>query len=229
MALAERIAAIQEQIAQACLAAGRTTDSVRLLPMSKTQPIETILAARRSGLQTFGENRPQELAAKAIELADTDIKLCFVGHLQTNKARLVAQYATEFQALDSQRLAIELDRRCHAIGRQLDVLVQVNTSDESQKYGIQPADALGFARGIASCDALRVRGLMTLAINSDQRAVVERCFARLVEVQTQLQDATGSPWDELSMGMSGDFDLAIACGSTCVRIGTAIFGHRRGR
>lgn len=226
MAVADNLAAVRVRIAAACLAAGRDPASVRLLPMSKTHPPEALREARAAGVLRFGENRPQELAAKARALAGTDIELAFAGHLQTNKAKLVVDYAAEFQALDSLRLAADLDRRCQAAGKQLDVLVQVNTSGESQKYGIEPGAALEFAAGLAAFDALRVRGLMTMAINSSDTARVAACFDRLAEVQARLREAAGGGWEELSMGMSGDFELAIARGATCVRIGTAIFGTR---
>lgn len=227
MAIADNLAAVRSRIADACRAVGRDEDAVRLLPMSKTHPVADILDARAAGIVRFGENRPQELSTKAEALADTDVELAFVGHLQTNKAKVVAESAAEFQALDSLRVARELDRRCVALDRSLDVLVQVNTSSEPQKFGIEPAEALSFARELAAFDALRVRGLMTMAINSPDDAVVAACFDRLVGVQRVLRDE-GAPgtWDELSMGMSGDFELAIAHGSTCVRIGTAIFGAR---
>lgn len=226
MAIADNLAAVRSRIAAACLSAGRDPSSVRLLPMSKTHPAEALLEAREAGVRRFGETRPQELAAKARVLAGTGIEWAFAGHLQTNKAKLVAEYAAEFQALDSLRLAAELDRRCHAAGRQLDVLIQVNTSREPQKNGIEPATALGFAAELEAFDALRVRGLMTMAINSADSAEVAACFDRLTEVQARLREKTAGGWEELSMGMSGDFEVAIAHGSTCVRIGTAVFGTR---
>ncbi|MDO4785064.1 MAG: YggS family pyridoxal phosphate-dependent enzyme [Propionibacteriaceae bacterium] len=226
MAIADNLAAVRARIAAACLAAGRDPAGVRLLPMSKTHPPEALLEARAAGVRRFGENRPQELAEKARALAGTDIEWAFAGHLQTNKAKLIATYAAEFQALDSLRLAADLDRRCQEVGRQLDVLVQVNTSGEPQKHGIEPGAALEFAAGLAAFDALRVRGLMTMAINSPDPARVAACFDRLAEVQTRLREASGGGWEELSMGMSGDFELAIARGATCVRVGTAVFGTR---
>jgi hypothetical protein len=151
-----------------------------------------------------------------------------IGHLQSNKARLVAEFASEFQGLDSLPLAAELDRRLQAAGRQLDVLIQVNSSGEDSKFGLPPAEVAAFASDLAPFDALRVRGLMTLALPSPDADQVAACFQRVLAVQRDLRDAAldGQSFDELSMGMSGDFELAIAHGSTQVRIGTAIFGVR---
>ena len=151
-----------------------------------------------------------------------------IGHLQSNKAKLVAEFASEFQGLDSLPLAAELERRLQAAGRRLDVLIQVNSSGEDSKFGLPPAEVTAFASALAPFDALRVRGLMTLALPSPDADQVAACFQRVLAVQRDLRDAAldGQSFDELSMGMSGDFELAIAHGSTQVRIGTAIFGAR---
>lgn len=222
----QRLRAVRQRIVAACVAAGREPDEVRLLPVSKTKPSVAVLAAHRLGITRFGENRVQEAQVKAAELADEAVEWAIIGHLQTNKARHMITFASEFQALDSLRLAAELDRRLQAEGRQLDVLVQVNSSGEPQKFGITPEEAPRFARDLAAFDALNVRGLMTLAVFSQDRSRVSRCFEVMRTTQAVLRDADGGGWDELSMGMSGDFELAIEHGSTCVRVGTAIFGDR---
>jgi pyridoxal phosphate enzyme (YggS family) len=151
-----------------------------------------------------------------------------IGHLQTNKAKQAARFASEFQALDSLRAAAALDKALQAEGRALDVLVQVNTSDEDSKFGLAPADVRGFIKELPAFSSLRVRGLMTLALFSHDENLVRPCFVKLRELRDRLrQDAPdGISLDELSMGMSGDFELAIAEGATTVRVGTAIFGHR---
>lgn len=228
-AIPANIAQVRTRIARACRDAGRDPGSVRLLPVSKTKPAAAIRSAYAAGCRRFGENKAQELVAKAAELADLDgLSWAFVGHLQTNKARQVARYAAEFQALDSLPLAAELDRRLQAEGRQLDVLVEVNSSGESSKFGLDPADVPAFARHLPAFDALRVRGLMTLALPSPEPGPVAACFERVVAVQRVLQDLSidGLSWAELSMGMSGDLELAIAHGATVVRVGQAIFGPR---
>lgn len=199
-----------------------------LLPISKTQPVEAIRAAAAAGYHRFGENRVQEALVKSEELADQDgLEWVLTGHLQTNKARYVVRFATEFQALDSLPLARELDRRLQVAGRQLDVLIQVNSSGEESKFGLQPDQVVDFARHLRAFDSLRPRGLMTLALPSAERDLVAACFERMRATQAQIRDAMSEPYEELSMGMSGDFELAIAHGATVVRIGTAIFGSRR--
>jgi len=225
----ENLAAVREQIERACAAAGRDPSEVRLLPVSKTHPAEAIMEAYQAGLRIFGENRPQELAAKAEELQDVaDLRFAAIGHLQTNKAKLVTDWASEFHALDSLKVAEVLDRRLQRAGRSLDVFVQVNSSGEEQKFGLAPEDVPGFAAQLGAYSSLRVRGLMTLAVFSDDQERVGRCFAVMRDLQRRLRDddrAAGS-YDELSMGMSGDLELAIAYGATTVRVGRAIFGSR---
>ncbi len=229
MDIAANLDAVRARIDQACLAAGRPVGSVRLLPMSKSQPGEAIRAAYAAGYRRFGENRVQEVQAKAAELVDlSELAWVMTGHLQSNKAKVVAQFAAEFQALDSVPLAAELDRRLERLGRRLDVLIEVNSSGEDSKFGLPPDEVPAFARALAPFDALRVRGLMTLALPSADPRQVAACFGRMQQLQTLLRDAAvpGQSYDELSMGMSEDFELAIAHGSTEVRIGTAIFGTR---
>jgi len=158
----------------------------------------------------------------------TDLQWSVIGHLQTNKAKLVARFATEFQALDSLRLAEALDRRLQAEERSLDVFVQVNTSGEASKYGLAPADVAAFVRALPTYSALRVRGLMTLALFSSEAQRVRQCFVLLRTLREQLRQSApaGISLDELSMGMSGDFEIAIEEGATVVRVGQAIFGAR---
>jgi len=227
--IAANLALVRARIAAACQNAGRPPESVELLPVSKTRPASDVLAAYAAGCRRFGENKAQEAEAKAAELAHVaDLEWVMIGHLQSNKAKLVARFASEFQALDSLPLAAELDRRLHAEGRQLDVLIQVNSSAEDSKFGLPPEQVPAFASALTSFDALRVRGLMTLALPSPVAEQVRACFVRMQQVQADLreQGITGQSYDELSMGMSGDFELAIEHGATVVRVGTAIFGQR---
>ena len=227
--IATNLAAVRGRIEAACAAAGRPPGSVRLLPVSKTRPAADVLAAHAAGCTMFGENKAQEAWAKATELAGVPgLEWVMVGHLQSNKAKLVARFASEFQALDSLGLAAELDRRLQAEGRRLDVLIEVNSSGEASKFGLSPGEVVAFARSLTPFDALRVRGLMTLALPSPDPARVAACFERMVTAQRQLREAAiaGHDYAELSMGTSGDFELAIAHGATQVRIGTAIFGAR---
>lgn len=219
---------VRRRIAAACLRAGRRTSSVRLLPVSKTVPEERIRDAVAAGLTCFGENKVQEAISKAEALSDLPISWSVIGHLQTNKAKYVARLANEFQALDSLKVAEALDRRLAIEGRQLDVFVQVNTSGEASKFGLPPEDAEPFVRHLPSFTHLRVRGLMTLAVFSADEARVRRCFMRLRELRERLRQVApdGISLEELSMGMSGDFETAIEEGATVVRVGQAIFGPR---
>ncbi|UDL06941.1 YggS family pyridoxal phosphate-dependent enzyme [Marinobacter sp. CA1] len=220
---------VRQRMASACARSGRDPGSVRLLPVSKTVDEARIRLAYQAGCRLLGENKVQEALGKTQILSDLpDLQWSVIGHLQTNKAKHVARFATEFQALDSLRLAEVLDRRLQLEGRGLDVFVQVNSSGEDSKYGLPPQDTAAFIRALSSYSALRVRGLMTLAIFSDDSARVRPCFARLRQLRDQLrQDASANvALDELSMGMSGDYELAIEEGATVVRVGQAIFGAR---
>ncbi|AXA76928.1 YggS family pyridoxal phosphate-dependent enzyme [Achromobacter xylosoxidans] len=227
--MAIRLAAIRQRIAQACERAGRAPDSVTLLPVSKTFEVDAIREAMALGLARFGENKTQELRQKAAALAGQGLQWVLIGHLQTNKAKDAARDATELQSLDRIDLAEALHRRLVLEGRTLDVLVQVKTSSEPSKYGMAPSDVSAFLRRIvAEFPTLRVRGLMTMAVNSPDPGEVRACFRSLRELRDQLRQEAieGVSLERLSMGMSGDFELAIEEGSTEVRIGTAIFGAR---
>lgn len=226
MSIAERLASVRAEIDDACLAAGRDPAGVRLLPVSKNHGPAQILEAHVAGYSLFGENRMQELAAKHAELAGEGIGFAVIGHVQTNKAKLVAELAAELHSLDSLRLAEALQRRLEQLGHRLPVLIQINTSREEAKSGVTPEEVVGFARALGSFDALDARGLMTMAVNSPNPAEVAACFSSLVEAQSRIRDCVGGGWDELSMGMSSDFRIAIAHGATTVRLGTAVFGPR---
>ena len=223
------LALVHARIAAACERVGRDPADVRLLPISKTVDEARIWLAYAAGCRQFGENKVQEAHRKWEAMSDLgDLSWSVVGHLQTNKARVVARFASEFQALDSVRVAEELERRLQAEGRGLDVFVQVNTSDEDSKYGVSPHEAAGFLRALQPFSALRVRGLMTLALFSAEQEQVRACFVRLRELRDHLRDGAphGIGLDHLSMGMSGDYEIAIEEGATVVRVGQAIFGAR---
>ncbi|HDS1530726.1 TPA: YggS family pyridoxal phosphate-dependent enzyme [Stenotrophomonas maltophilia] len=223
------LASVRTRIDAACLRAGREPDGVRLLPVSKTKPETSLRFAHAAGCNWLGENKPQEAYRKWEAMAElTDLKWSVIGHLQTNKAKLVARFASEFQALDSLRVAEALERRLQTEGRSLDVFVQVNTSGEASKYGLAPKDVPAFIQELPTFCALRVRGLMTLALFSGEAERVRQCFILLRTLRDQLRDSApaGVGLDELSMGMSGDFEIAVEEGATVVRVGQAIFGAR---
>jgi PLP dependent protein len=233
--VAANLARVRAELDDACVAAGRDPSEVRLLPVSKTHPPALLEAAYAAGVRLFGENRVQEAAEKAEHFAAradrSDLRWAMIGHLQTNKARQVASFADEFHALDSLKVARALHKGLHEADRTLDVFVQVNSSGEPQKSGLAPEEVPDVVAALAELGTLRVRGLMTVAV---QRGVdgagdaeVAACFERMVTLRDALpRHLCGR---ELSMGMSGDFALAIAHGATTVRIGQAVFGARETR
>lgn len=219
---------IQQRIDAACQKSERNPAEITLLPVSKTNPTDIIRDAHKIGLRRFGENKVQEAQKKWEETQELDIDWCIIGHLQTNKAKHVARFATEVHSLDRLSLATALEKRLQKEGRQLDVLVQVNTSNEPQKYGLPPEDVMSFARELPHFDCLNVKGLMTLALFSAQEEHVRPCFKKLHLLRDQLrQDGPAHlNWGTLSMGMSNDFDIAIEEGATEVRVGQSLFGPR---
>ncbi|HMR49744.1 MAG TPA: YggS family pyridoxal phosphate-dependent enzyme [Arachnia sp.] len=224
----QNLAAVRARIDVAAERSGRAASEIRLLPVSKTVPQERLRLAVAAGCTRLGENKVQEAKRKHAEMADLDIAWSVIGHLQTNKAKDVAAFAAEFHALDSVRVAHALDRRLQAEGRSLDVFVQVNTSGEESKYGLTPEELPGVLREVRHCSALRVRGLMTLAVFSADEDRVRRCFRVLRRLRDEARDADEGLIGDggLSMGMSGDYEVAVEEGATCVRVGQAIFGAR---
>lgn len=224
-----RISEIKNRIDELVNQAGRPAGSVQLLAVSKTFGTDAVRAAMNTGLRRFGENKAQDIRDKAQELADTEVRWVMIGHLQTNKARDIARHAHEIQSLDRPALADALERRLQIEGRQLDALVQVKTSTEPSKFGLAPEDLEDFLNYLSqNTPSLKVQGLMTMAVNDSDREAVRACFRRLRELRDSMQKKAipGIALDRLSMGMSGDYDLAILEGSTEVRIGSAIFGDR---
>jgi pyridoxal phosphate enzyme (YggS family) len=217
--------AVRERIAGACARAGRDPASVRLLPVTKTVPAHILRLAFEAGIRAMGENKVQEALAKHEALSGLGIEWSLIGHLQTNKIKYVTRFASEFHALDSLRLAEGLNRRLEREDRFLDVFVQVNTSGEASKFGLEPEDVLRFVEGLHQYPRLRPRGLMTLALFSSDMAKVRPCFVRLRELRDRAATVHAGV-TELSMGMTGDFEAAIEEGATVVRVGQAIFGRR---
>jgi PLP dependent protein len=225
MTIAARLAHVRGRIDEACRAAGRTPATVKLIAVSKTKPPEAIREAYDSGQRAFGENYAQELVAKAEALADlADLEWHFIGHLQTNKAKLVARIAHAVHTVDTVVLARELGKRA-AAGREtpLDVLIEVNVSREPQKAGASPSEIQEVVDALRVEPSLVLRGLMTVPPAGDPRAS-RTVFETLVTLRNLHGGAGELP--ELSMGMSDDLEEAIAAGATSVRIGRAIFGDR---
>lgn len=221
---------VRNRINAACNRTSRSSSEVRLLPVSKTVEEKYIRLAHEAGCYIVGENKVQEAYRKWQAMADlTHLQWSVIGHLQTNKAKLVASFATEFHALDSLKLAAVLDRHLQTEGRSLDVFIQVNTSGEVSKYGLCPEEVASFLNELPAFSSLRVRGLMTIAMFTSDTERVRHCFMILRNLRDQLRDCAPQNIEltELSMGMSGDFEIAIEEGATVVRVGQAIFGARQ--
>ena len=224
-----RLAEVQQRIARAAGAAGREPAGVRLLLATKTAPTDVVRAVVAAGGTLLGENRVTELVEHAAALADLRPEIHLIGHLQSNKITAALPWVSCVQSVDNQALAERLSRRCEVLGRDLDVMVQVNVSAEASKHGTTPDDAARLAEAVGALPHLRLTGFMTIGANSPDAAAVRSGYARLRQVR---DDVVGSRLPgtgtarELSMGMSGDLELAIAEGATIVRVGTAVFGPR---
>jgi pyridoxal phosphate enzyme (YggS family) len=231
--IATSLTAVRQRIEDAATAAGRHPLDVRLLLAVKTQPVEAIRAALDAGANLLGHNRAQELVATGPALAEPGVPahaMHFIGHLQSNKVNQVLRWATCVETVDSVRLAERLDQAvARAAGEPLDVLVQVNTSGEASKAGVDPMHARELALAVGHLAHLRLRGFMTIGAHTPDAAIVRRSYDRLAEVRAEVL-ASGAPGTadatELSMGMSGDLEIAVAAGATIVRLGTAVFGAR---
>ncbi len=227
MTIAERLAGVRERIDGAARACGRDPARVRLVAVSKTKPLQAIREAYACGQRAFGENYARELAAKALALDDLpDLEWHFIGHLQVNKAKVVAKHAHVVHTVDSAALARELGRRASNSGRviPLPVLVELNIGGEPQKAGATPSEMAEVMSAIREQPALALRGLMTVP-PAGELAAVRRVFETLVSLRNLHGGEQALP--ELSIGMTADLEVAIACGATIVRIGTAIFGPRQ--
>ena len=198
--------------------------TVKLVAVSKFKPVGDILEAYNAGQRAFGENRPQELAAKAPVLP-ADIEWHFIGHLQTNKIKQVLPWASLIESVDSEHLLTEIDRAARNAGRTVDILLEIHIAAETTKQGFSPDEALALARRIGDFPGVRLRGVMGMATFTDDADEVRREFRTLKGVSEQLQGILPG-CDEVSMGMSEDWRIAIEEGTTIVRIGSAIFGER---
>jgi pyridoxal phosphate enzyme (YggS family) len=228
----QRLTRVRAEVDLAATAAGRDPGDVRLLLATKTQPPDRIITALRAGITLIGENRVQEVVAKADELADVPHELHFIGHLQTNKINQLLGRISCLQTLDSVELAEKLQNRLETREARLDVLIQVNVSGEESKSGVAPVDASDLFVELARFPALTVRGFMTVGLNSTDREEVRSGYRRLAQLRDTVRQqglAGGEHAVELSMGMSGDFADAIAEGATIVRLGSAVFGPRATR
>lgn len=228
-AVPERLAAVRERIAASARLAGRAPEEVRLLLATKRQSTAVTRAAVLAGADLLGENTVQEMAAKGPELVDLSPDVHLIGHLQSNKVNAALRWTACVQSVDTLTIAQRLSRRCGTLDRTLEVMVQVNVSAEDSKHGVAPEHAAALAAEIAALPGLRLTGFMTIGAPSTDRGAVRAGFARLRAVRDDVL-ASGRPGTqtarELSMGMSGDLEEAVAEGATIVRIGSAVLGAR---
>ena len=232
MSIADNLAAIHERIARAAKRAGRNPDDVALMAVTKTQPAERILEAFAAGQRLFGENRVQEFGEKFDALANLrDAKFHMIGHLQSNKAAKAVEIFRAVDSVDSRKLAERLNTAAEKLGKTVDVLIEINIGGEEAKSGIAPEspELEEILSGAAAWPKLRICGLMTVPPFTDDPEGARPYFRRLRELRDRLaaRQLQAVGLDQLSMGMSHDFEVAIEEGSTCVRIGTAIFGERK--
>jgi pyridoxal phosphate enzyme (YggS family) len=228
MGIKENVAQVQERIVAACRRSRRGPDDVKLVAISKTFPPEYVRAAYEAGLRDFGENRVQEAMAKRPALSDLSITWHLVGHLQTNKAKAARELFHWVHAVDSFRLAQKLDQAAAAGGGRLPVLLEVNLGEEASKAGVGESEIIQLAEQVSRLGTLEARGLMVIPPFLDDPELVRPYFRRLRELAREI-DSKNIPnlsMQELSMGMSHDFEVAIEEGATIIRVGTAIFGVR---
>ena len=225
-AIARNLSEVREAVADEVRKASRAADSVRLLAVSKTFPAEDVKEAYDAGQRMFGENRVQELEAKA-PLLPADIEWHLIGHLQSNKAAKAVEYASWIHSVDSGKLLDRIAKAAEQCGKTVNVLLEVNISGEVSKFGLRDyGEIREIAAGALKMRNLRLRGLMTMAEFDASEARLHETFAGLRAMRDLLECELAVPLPELSMGMSSDYPAAIAEGATIVRIGTAIFGRR---
>lgn len=220
---------ILQRIENACIANHRNPNEVQLLLAIKTVSAERIRLALQMGQSLLGENKVQEVKEKYADLVDLHPTNHFIGHLQTNKIKEIVKYNIScIHSIDRLDLATKLDQHLKLENKTIDILIQVNTSNEESKFGIAPADALELIQQVAQLQTLKIKGLMTIGLFTADETKIRACFKLLKTIQNQALELNLPQVEmkELSMGMSGDLEIAIAEGATIVRVGTAIFGER---
>ncbi len=225
MEIAENLEKIQTRIRAACERSGRDPASVELMAVSKNHPPEAVRAVAELGVRLFGESRIQEAKLK-IPQCPGHLRWHMIGHLQTNKAKEAVQWFEMIQSVDSLHLATELNRRSEAAARTVRVLLEVNVAGESTKFGYRPEALLAELPALNGLRRLEIHGLMCMAPYAVNPENIRGVFRRGRELATQCSEQLGAPLTVLSMGMSGDFEVAIEEGSTLVRVGTSLFGER---
>jgi len=225
MTFAENLSSIRQRMAAACARAGRETSAVTLLAVSKTHPPESIRAAVAEGQCLFGENKIQEAKAK-IPLCPGKARWQFIGHLQSNKVRDAVDLFEMIQGVDSLAIAQEISKRAAQAAKTVPILLEVNVAGEGSKFGYRPEQLLAELNELNALPKIEVHGLMAIPPYTPVAEKARPYFKKLRELKAQAEAVLGAPLPELSMGMSGDFEVAIEEGATIVRIGTALFGER---
>ena len=225
---ATNLAAVQQRIGATCDRAGRAPASVTLLAVTKGQPPETVAEAARAGLNLLGENKVQEAKAK-IPLCPGRLHWQMIGHLQTNKCRDAVELFEMIQSVDSLHLAEEINRRAEQAAKTMPILLEVNAAGEASKFGYPPERLLAELKSINTLTRLEIHGLMTIAPWAPGPEKVRPVFRQLRELKGECEQILGAPLPHLSMGMTGDFEVAIEEGATLIRLGTALFGSRKAR
>ena len=226
--IAENTATVKDKIAEAARKAGRKPEGISLVGVSKTYPAAAARAAVDAGISDLGESRVQEGAAKIDELGRL-ARWHLIGHLQSNKAALAVEYFDLIQSVDSLPLAQKISAQTVRLEKTVDCLIEVNSSGEASKFGFAPDEILVRAEQISALPGIRLCGLMTIGPWTANEGCIKKAFELTRELYFEMQASLGREITTLSMGMSSDFETAIACGSTMVRVGTAIFGVRQKR
>lgn len=228
MSIDENIKMLRDRLSRAAEKAGRDTKDITLIAVSKTKPNEMIREALDCGMVDFGENKPQELASKYSAFEGEDIRWHQIGTLQKNKVRHIVGKASLIHSVDSLSLAIEIDKRAKAIDIVQDILIQVNISGEESKSGVTPDELPALCREISELKGVSLKGLMTISVRDYSYDENKALFEKLYKLSKEIESLNINrvKMDELSMGMTNDFEAAIEAGATLIRVGTAIFGER---
>lgn len=227
MSIAENLDLIEKNIEAACKRSGRSRNDIKLIAVSKTQPISAIEEVIEYGIRTFGENKVQELKDK-MQALDSDLDWHLIGHLQTNKVKYVVGKVNLIHSLESIKLAEALDKEAKKKNAVADVLIEVNVANEETKFGISPEEVEDFIVQVSKYENICIKGLMTIAPYTENAENNRRYFRELKKLMVDLnkKNIHNVNMSVLSMGMTGDYEVAIEEGATLVRVGTGIFGHR---
>lgn len=221
----KNILEVKEKISKSCEISGRNLSEIKLVAVSKNNPTSKIIEAQKFGLKNFGENKAQELKEKAAEL-NSDINWHFIGHLQRNKVKDVVNYAEIIHSVDTFKLADEINKRAFMVNKKQKILLEVNTGGEESKFGLNTfEEILELAEHCNKLPNIKLEGLMTMAPYTNNKDTIRSCF-KLLRQNLDKLNSIGHTLTELSMGMTNDYEIAIAEGATILRVGTAIFGER---